>query len=306
MTSKKTKFILVLLFILTVVVLPTLCVFIPYRDVYMEDEMTSEGAIGEDTYYIAGTITNPSIVAVDHISYHIVYFDDFGEVVGEQNITVDGTISAFSSKDFESILTLPQYASTYVIDEIIYSYTTLAPWAYYMIGVCLYGSLLFFFMKKKLYFDIDKHKVVVLAGPQKASIMIDGKVYKTLEVKTKGAKEEYKIKVAGKILAINFKMSTPFPDIAITVDGVVPKFSKIEQHSFLKMQEENKQAKAPALDENNAETTKTEVQQTEKQETKESKPKAEKKTKIQQLEELYKEGVITAEEFEEYKELFKD
>ena len=305
MTSTKTKIILVLLFLLTVIGLPTVCVFIPYQEPYFVEETTDiyifENDNGGEDYYLIGEFKNPSIVKITGLKYEISFYDDFGEYLGYFASTEEVNIGRCSSIEIIRGFIPPQgYISYWQIENIEIEYTTLAPWFYYMIGGAVFGITCLFFTRKKLYFDIEKHKIVVLAGIAKASLMVDGKIYKTIELKSKREKAQYKLKVSGKILTLDFKWGSVFPDVTVTVDGVVPKFNKIQQHAFLKMKEE-KTERVVTENKNNA----APIAGAEKKEAALN-PKMEKKSKAEQLEDLYKAGVISKDEFDTYKNMFKD
>ncbi|MBQ8909051.1 MAG: hypothetical protein IJY90_02035 [Clostridia bacterium] len=91
-----------------------------------------------------------------------------------------------------------------------------------------------FFAKKKFYFDVENHKVEVYADAKNATLVIDGKLYKKLTVYHRGDNASCQFKIKGKILSVTLKTGNYLPDVSITVDGVIPKFTKIKQHSFLK------------------------------------------------------------------------
>lgn len=240
MRNKKVVSFLTIMFILLVVALPTVCVFIPYREPYFSDTTGVFYDIdekGENVYYFMGEITNPSIVKIEEIKLEIFFYDGNGSFVSKQ--TIETTIDLASGQTHEFLYMLSVVVDDLGYWEIVnaeYAFTILQPYYYYAIGVCLFGVTMLFFAKKKFYFSVDNHTVEVYADARKATLIIDGKLYKELKTKMISEKgmDSCKFKIKGKILEIKLKPGTYFPNIAITLDGVVPKFTKIKQHSFLK------------------------------------------------------------------------
>lgn len=325
MTPKKTKVILVLLFLLLVAALPTVCVFIPYQEPTIEYEIglwdyseEEDGTLWVD-WYVAGEFNNPSIVDIEEVNCTLVFFDESGMPVETFDVVINEKISRYSTQEFFQYgLITDKLWFDCAITEIEYSYETLAPWVYYTSGLILFGISTMFFMKKKLYFDVGSHKVEVFASMSKATLMIDGKTYKQLAVQNKTEVDSCSFKVSGQVLTLSLRMGIFFPDVEITVDGVVPKFTRIQQHSFLKSTSKEKttasaaQTSASAAPATKPQTSATAAPATKPQASAtvppatQQAPKvpAQQNSKLQQLEDLYRKGVITKEEFIEYRKQF--
>ena len=241
MKCKKAIIALTILFLLLVGAIPTVCVFMPYQEPKINLEIVENQDTGET--FLHGTIENPTVVDYTSITIIAYGFDEeftqyypvsvkFGEIKAGKTISIE-----------KHPIYFPAEVTQYLISDFDYEYyyTTLSPYVFYMIGIGAWFVAVFFFQRKKLTFEIGNHKVEVLAGMTKLKIAIDGKIYKEAKVKTRFETIEAKYKVSGQILNVQFKAGNLFPSPTITVDGVQPKFTKIQQHSFLKIKEKTKE-----------------------------------------------------------------
>lgn len=254
MKCKKAIGILTFLFFILVGALPTVCMLLPewLANKTVEQELQKEPGLDLELtenfsgdLYLVGTINNPS--KLDYTSFVIyAYGTDASQTEIYTAQVVVPNIKAESQVPVNKLVIFPDEVAYYYYSdfsyefEYSYEYESLSPYVYYLIGLGVWFISLMFFQKKKLTFEIGNHKVVVLAGMAKLKVAIDGKIYKEAKLRTRFEKAEAKYKVSGQILDVQFKAGLYLPNVKITVDGVQPKFTKIQQHSFLKLKEEKK------------------------------------------------------------------
>ena len=254
MKCKKAIAIIAILFLILVGAVPTVCMFVPewIANKTVAEELEKEPGLdleitelSSGDLYLTGKINNPS--KLDYTTFVIyAYGTDASQTEIYTATVVVSNIKAESQKSVYQRVTFSDEVVYYLSDEFAYEYEysyeyeSLSPFVFYMIGFGVWFISLLFFQRKKLTFEMGSHKVEVLAGMAKLKVAIDGKIYKDEKLKTRFEKAEAKYKVAGQILNVQFKAGLYFPNVKITVDGVEPKFTKIQQHSFLKLKEEKK------------------------------------------------------------------
>jgi len=250
MTNKKTVVFMIILFLVFVVALPTVCVFIPYRD----PQIDYDGMIivyNDETYQyeVQGEIKNPSVCKINNLKFTIYYFDNAYNQLGQDEVDIELNLGAGKSTVFSAPVVLPANLTAedwYGFGDFYYEYTTWYAWMYYSIGLIVWGLSTLFFQKKKFVFNIEKHKIVVLATARKATLVIDGKIFKVLQVKTRVDKpQSCAFKICEKILKVQLEFGAYFPNIKITVDGQIPEFSENKQHSFLSIKNDVKKEVKP-------------------------------------------------------------
>ena len=241
MTEKKSnrKMVVIMFFVVAIfaIAIPTVCMFIPYRNPIMKEDFD----IVEDSgrWVASGTIENPSIVKIHKVKFD-VYFQDTAGHISVEKVEADVVVKGGKSVFFvHKLNTLPLGGKVALgADNLYFEYTMLSPYYLYIFGICASFFVLLLFARKKYYLTIGSHKVVVLEGLKKASIVIDGKLYKEMVPAGKFQTLNAKYKIAEKMFTVDFKIGSLFPDASIKVDGVDPEFDKIKQHSFLSVKKD--------------------------------------------------------------------
>ena len=241
MTEKKSnkRMAIIMFFVVAIfaIAIPTVCIFIPYRNPIMKEDFD----IVEDSgrWVAKGTIENPSIVKINTLKFDVFFEDASGNITIEKVVAEVGVKGGKTKVFSHQLNTLPLSGKMPIgADNFYFEYTMLSPYYLYIIGICACGLVLMLFMRKKYYLTIGSHKIIVLAGLKKAAIVIDGKLYKEMVAAGKFQTLNAKYKIAEKMLTVDFKMGSMFPDVTIKVDGVDPEFDKIKQHSFLSVKKD--------------------------------------------------------------------
>ncbi|MBO5394419.1 MAG: SHOCT domain-containing protein [Clostridia bacterium] len=318
MKSKKATVILTILFLLFVVALPTICVFIPYQEPYFVYETTDiyyyeDEESGTVDYYLVGEFVNPTVCTFHKVSFDVTFYDEFtDELLGKYSLVIDEDIAGGSTYQIEESIIIPYFENENVwwgIENVEYEYSVLSPVIYYGIGFIVFNIATLFFTKKKFFFQVGGSEVEVLAGMRKATLVVDGKVQKQLLVKNRFQTDSCTFKIGDQQLALTLNMGYYLPKIKITVDGVIPKFTKIQQHAFLKVTKNQAQGSellqtAPAQQSTatgKTTTSKSTATTTKKTSTETTSVKTKRQEKLEKIETLYKQGLITDEEYKEWK-----
>ncbi|MBP3344819.1 MAG: hypothetical protein J6K97_01280 [Clostridia bacterium] len=240
-TSKKIVIILALIFLIFVVGVPTVCACTLYDKPAFEITCQTRG---EDDY-VVGELKNNSIYKITTLKYKVsIYAFPSGQKLMTQEYKDDISLTFGQTHKFDKPLILPiSYNGEYevILESAEYEYTGLYPWTWYLIGFLMFMLSTMFFSKKKFYFDIQNHKVEIYATLKKAVLIIDGKKFKELKIKTRFQTAKCAFKVSGKVLSVNLKMGNIFPNVEVKVDGEIPEFTEIKQHVFLKAEDKQKE-----------------------------------------------------------------
>ncbi len=260
------KVLILMIFIVLVVVLPTVCVFMPYNEPYVVgDEIITTQVEGSETKFnLEIQIKNPTMVKVTSMSFSVAILKKGWEEVeiDENNIdewclqsfdtplVFDKEIFLFASKKVDSILDVKEIFLVdalnsgeyeFVFIDGYFTYTKLSAFWWYFIGLTLFCVASLFFTKQKFYFQVGNNKVEVFATPKSVAIIVNGEVVENKNIKGQNNTViEYKLGDD----EIKIKVGRPgvMPNVETRVNGKEPQFTKVRIKSFIKLQDKNKGA----------------------------------------------------------------
>lgn len=248
MKNKKLLAILIFAFVIFVVALPTVCVFIPYKDPILIDERFN--VLYNDDFgrlEIWGEVKNPTVCKINKLIFDVSLFDIYGDEIYSENVEVEielkaGDTQAFS-QDLNYIVNLNNDALySFSVYNFEYEYNTLYAWVWYVFGFGTFGLFALLFKKIRISFQVEGHKVDIYATETRAVLVVDGKVFKELKLASRSSIEKRSFRIKERILKIELKYGYMYPDINVWVDGKEPSFAKITQHSFLKIPKKQQNA----------------------------------------------------------------
>jgi len=260
------KVLILMIFIVLVVVLPTVCVFMPYNEPYVVgDEIITTQVEGSETKFnLEIQIKNPTMVKVTSMGFSVAILKKGWEEVeiDENNIdewrlqsfdtplVFDKDIFLFASKKVNSVLDVEEIFLAdalnsgeyeFVFIDGYFTYTKLSAFWWYFIGLTLFCVASLFFIKQKFYFQVGNNKVEVYAGPKSVALIVNGEVIENKS--TRGVTNlvvDYKIGDD----QIKLKVGRPgvMPNVQTTVNDKEPNFTKVKINSFLKLTDKKKGA----------------------------------------------------------------
>ncbi len=243
MKIKTAKILSALSFLVFVIALPLVCTFIPYQEPIIVDECFV-APYGESSAIVYGELYNPTIVKVEDLEITIQFYDENDVLRQTKTVVIKMDVASGQTKEFMDIVELNFVFNEqcgYAIADIVYSYTQLSWYLYFLMGLCVYLITYALLGKQKYFFEVNGQKVEVFVSSNKAAIVVDGQnVAETTERRSYYMQLEYKLGESEIKVEARKPVLLPWPKVKITVDDTAPTITDTRQHGFIKIVSKDK------------------------------------------------------------------
>ena len=236
--AKVISTILIVVFVLATVVLAIM----PINDAKLIEESFEITYTGEGFWWeLSGEVDNCTICDITEMEYEIVIEDEFGRKLQTANVKVNKRIKAGEIGYFsQRFMITNSNASQWSIEkDPTCVYDTFPWWIMAIAYIVVHLLLQLIFAKRKYYFEVNGHQVVVFASFKQAAIIVDGVLVK--KGKLPSFRQEvalFNYRIDDQSISIYTLNGALIPSARITLNRVDVKYTKVRQNPFVKLMDE--------------------------------------------------------------------
>jgi hypothetical protein len=214
----------------------------PFNDAKLVEDSFEVNYTGSGfTWVLSGEVDNCTMCDIKEMEYKIVIEDDYGRKLQTVTVKVNKTIKAGEVGYFEKEFMIGNSNAAYwsLEEDPTCVYDVFPYWVVALAYIVIHIIIQFIFAKRKYYFNVNDHQVVVFSSFKQAAIIVDGVLVKKGKLPSfRQEVAQFNYRIDDQSITIYTLNGALVPSIRITLNRVDVKYTKVRQNPFVKLMDE--------------------------------------------------------------------